>query len=764
MKKKIALLLSALMVVGMIPATAFAVTTNTVSKVVTGGEDDVYTHLSTVTAPVFKMAEKSLNDEFTAGATSVTFKATLANADFNILKTSTTKIAVGESKVAMLYDGATLVTMLAADTAMIQAPIVSVGGGDYGIKFPIEAELTDAGEATLTIDAMGSVLTSGTYKFANVVDGATSTTIEKKTDLPEGGATIKPIVITETSAGSLEKSASGEFKLKLTNGFTFKNSDIHSITSASDTTWTTLTGSETLKVTSYPDLGTIKARFDADCEELYITSSVLAANKTAEAATISITGLSVGYDEDDVKAGEIAEITVSGYDMTKQSVEVGTAVTYGVVVEAENKTVPTFIAGRYDADEETLKVTMKETIRGSWLDGRKTTITFPEGIKATLESATIKDGFASGSAIVPVADQKADTTEFTFPTTGFTRNTDKAKIEFKFNISADPGFTGDVVATFGGAGLESDMEVVIGKVVAPITVKADSNDVSIDYRNVAIGDIIVTETAAGYLKKDTVLYLGLENLDFDGTPTVEVVEGDIKIDKVKVEKVGDYDAVAIYIKTSSNKTPAVLKVTNNELYLGRSIPAGAYELSLVEGKGAAATASTHEDAIFRNYADPSKKTIDFDTDEVVVLKNFVNVVTAGRDQGDDTFTTSIAVTIGADKLIAGDKEIALDVPAYIANGYTMLPVRAITEALSSVAIVRWDDATHTVTITFGSRVISMTVGSKTMNINGVAVQMQAACEITDGRAFIPLRDLGYALGLNDNKIAWDDAAKTAKLN
>ena len=94
----------------------------------------------------------------------------------------------------------------------------------------------------------------------------------------------------------------------------------------------------------------------------------------------------------------------------------------------------------------------------------------------------------------------------------------------------------------------------------------------------------------------------------------------------------------------------------------------------------------------------------------------------------------------------------------------MLPVRAVTEALSDSAIVRWDDPTHTVTITFGDRVINMVVGSSTMVINGVEVPMQAQCEITDSRAFIPLRDLGYALGLNDSKINWDDATKTATLN
>ena len=39
MKKKLALLLAAVMVVGTVPMTAFAASTNRISKVVTGAED-----------------------------------------------------------------------------------------------------------------------------------------------------------------------------------------------------------------------------------------------------------------------------------------------------------------------------------------------------------------------------------------------------------------------------------------------------------------------------------------------------------------------------------------------------------------------------------------------------------------------------------------------------------------------------------------------------------------------------------------------------
>ena len=64
----------------------------------------------------------------------------------------------------------------------------------------------------------------------------------------------------------------------------------------------------------------------------------------------------------------------------------------------------------------------------------------------------------------------------------------------------------------------------------------------------------------------------------------------------------------------------------------------------------------------------------------------------------------------------------------------------------------------------GSRVFSMTVGQKTMSINGTNVAMTTAPVIVNERIFIPLRDLGVALGLNDDKIQWDDATKTATLN
>ena len=151
-------------------------------------------------------------------------------------------------------------------------------------------------------------------------------------------------------------------------------------------------------------------------------------------------------------------------------------------------------------------------------------------------------------------------------------------------------------------------------------------------------------------------------------------------------------------------------------------------------------------------------------DCVTVKEAFVNVITAGRDQDDASFTKKVVVPVGAMEIVAGEDVVALDVPAYInAAGYTMLPVRAVAVALGiNTNNVIWDQATKTVTILYGQRIITMTVGQKVINVNGSAIPASAAVEVVNGRTFLGLRDLATALGVVD--ITWDAATQTATLN
>ena len=716
MKKKLALLLSAIMVVGMIPMTAFAATDARVSRVATGKIDAKVTDVNLI------ISNKDLN----LVAAGDTFQLSLENAVWtNATETITIAMdggGTGSGTLTRLTDTLAIVTYTKA------------AGANSVMTIPLNTTLKNGGQAKVTIDPEESVISAGTYVFANVVDGATTTTIEKLTDIQEKGSEIKSIVIKESVEGALKWGST--IQLKITNGFEFTDKGTVSV---------------------YPNITGLSIATTGDPAVLELT---LPATGPSQAATIAINGIVVNFDSDDVDSGDIAEITLSGAGMTKTTIEVGTARDYGVTFTAENKTLPVFYSGRADKDTDSLKVTFAETIANSWLDNRKTTITFPDGVKV-LEVAGIDikktENFSATTASgIFKIDQKARTSVLEFIATSDADK--KGKVEMVFQLSVAPDFTGDIVATLGGAGVGEDMEVVIGTAVAPYTVEAETNEVNIDYREVTISDIIITEADTGLFEKGTTLAIGLDYISFDGKPSIEVVEGDIKIESIKTTG----GRIEIEVKTATQKTPAVLKISDCKLFLQRNIPAGSYELSFLIS--ATDGYDAKKEAFFQNYASNPAKTDNFKIDEVVILEDYVEVVTAGRDQDDSTFTTTIAVTIGADTLTAGKQTIALDVPAYISEGYTMLPVRAVTEALSGSAIVRWDDATKTVTITFGSRVISMTVGSKTMNINGVPVQMSKACEITDSRAFIPLRDLGYALGLNDSKINWDDATKTATLN
>lgn len=747
MKKKVALLLAGVMTVGMIPMSAFASTTNRMSKVVTGDDD---TTIKLANAPVLRMYEKDLNDLTTSKQA---FQLDLTNAEWNFDEITDKAGKVDYSKIIKGMD-VTNVTKLSAKSIIVEGNVESQGkGNDNYVTVAMLTDLKTTGDATVTIDPRESVISAGTYKFATVADGSTTTTVEKKKDVSENGATLKNVVIKETTAGSIEE---GKIKLKLSSDWSFdKDPEV------------------TVYPSEYQKYFKVTLAKDEDCE---ITVSPNNGKKfeSTEAITVSISA-HVQYDEDEVDPGEICEMTVSGAGVDKTTLEVATAVTYGVTWEAEDKTLPVFYSGDMDEDKDTIKVHMEESVANSWLANRKTKIVFPDGVRVLgVESSDAKH--LTGGKDFTI---NKDGNELTFKDWTPDKN-DTAEVDLKFQLSIAPSFTGDITATLTGAGVDEELKAVVGTAVAPVTVEATSTDAKIDYRHTGIGDITITEAEAGVLGKGKTLGVKVEDLEFDDDPTVEVVSGDLKIDKVDV----DGGVIKIKVKSESSKTPAVIKITNCELKLDRTIPAGSYALKLTatdtytQGEAddiekswdngfTKAKQDESTDAIFKNSVASGvdeESTPLFDSRNVTVVKNYVNIVTAGRDQDDATFTTQLKVTIGGNEMYANDKAIALDVPAYISNGYTMLPVRAVTEALSGSAIVRWDDPTKTVTITFGSRVINMTVGSNVMVINGVNVAMQAKCEITDSRAFIPLRDMGYALGLNDDKIKWDDTTKTATLN
>ncbi len=102
-----------------------------------------------------------------------------------------------------------------------------------------------------------------------------------------------------------------------------------------------------------------------------------------------------------------------------------------------------------------------------------------------------------------------------------------------------------------------------------------------------------------------------------------------------------------------------------------------------------------------------------------------------------------------------------DIPAYITNGRTMVPVRLISETLG--ATVEWIGATRQVLITLDGREILLTIGSATAIVDGEETELYdgiPAVIAYDGltkRTMVPLRFVAEQLGASAE---WDGETRS----
>ena len=87
-----------------------------------------------------------------------------------------------------------------------------------------------------------------------------------------------------------------------------------------------------------------------------------------------------------------------------------------------------------------------------------------------------------------------------------------------------------------------------------------------------------------------------------------------------------------------------------------------------------------------------------------------------------------------------------DVVPFTQNGRTLVPVRFISESFG--AQVGWDDATQAVTVDLQDTSIKLQIGSNQMLVNGEAVTLDVPAQTINSRTLIPLRALVEALGKN----------------
>lgn len=324
-----------------------------------------------------------------------------------------------------------------------------------------------------------------------------------------------------------------------------------------------------------------------------------------------------------------------------------------------------------------------------------------------------------------------------------------AKDNFKMTLEVKPDWDakGDVVLKASGRGMD-DLSLTILKVTPVAQMKVEEKEVLGGATKVAVNDIVITETKAGAFKSGkrfgvSLAQLKLGGVVFDDKGTIEA-EG-IAIKDYKLDK---HDETLYFTINGRSKKDAPAKITLKDVQVAsnRALPFGSHKLTFVNVDTEKAT----EIKRGTNYMYEAKEEYKLSD---INAENFIKVV----DKVSKVKKTTIFTLGSADYTVEGEA-MKLDAPVFTQDNYTMLPVRAIAEALG-VEVV-WNQENLTATFIDGDIVVSVTQNAKILYKNGNQYPMTTKATVTADRMFIPVSSVGDAFGLTrDYDYTYNKATK-----
>ncbi len=375
------------------------------------------------------------------------------------------------------------------------------------------------------------------------------------------------------------------------------------------------------------------------------------------------------------------------------------------------------------------------------------TVTLPEG----LEFAKTYDDVDEQDAILENGDQVEYVGLYNSNRTAWFAIDDEedqaaAFKLYDFKVIADANAViGDIAVTFDGA---FEGTAVIGKVASPYTVATTPFALQSGQTSVKGADIVITEAGDGVLKATTdpaagyriwahdldkendvdtqdKYYLNIElpsGVTFNGTPTVDVTDGDVSLGDVSLE---DNDTLRIEIDEQGN-TASVITISDIEYSV------------LNQGSTGDIVARIGSEYNIAGTTELDKLTI-----------------------GAVAANPSAVYVIGAPTFTVNGVSYNVVTPSYIKNGRTYLAIRDIATGLGIDSMnVLWDAASQKVTLVKGDKVVQVAIGSTTMYVNGVAVAMDVAPEISNGRTMLPAAFIAQAFGAT---ASWDGLTSTVTI-
>ena len=474
MKKKLALLMAAIMTVAMVPMTAFASTKLTAVDEIATGIGDKHPFTSTV-----ELSKD--DDQVDVPGNRFDVQLKLTNGEFTKNDADDYLMDLPAYGTNGIWD----VHVKNDTTAIITLDARTFNGKNDGVGqntcvLDILAYAVDAGDVIATFSSNVTQFKKASEVIATAYDGDVTIESDGVITFVEDSSTdrknIKDITITGLTNGAITDGEEITLKLKGNYEFNWDGDDAFLDEDGAPVAIAQI-------VTCLNDACRIDVG-DFDEDELHFTIHDIDPNQVP---VISIGGFAIKTTKG-TDPGDVAKLTISSKDFDSNTLEVARMVEEAVTYTVEDDDLPTIWAGKdYTADDETntLEVAIEENTGDILNTSRKATFTFPDGIEVVdIEVDDVEiaaGGLVEGEKYAAYQfEYEIDENVVTIWNYGEGEESDATDMKIKFILNAAPTFEGDVDVALGGE--FDDVELTVATVKAPYTVEAKTSEVLIDYR------------------------------------------------------------------------------------------------------------------------------------------------------------------------------------------------------------------------------------------------------------------------------------------
>ena len=737
--------------------------TGAISVYEKGGIAYSYTAGATTGVSLGKSAKDLVKNEVILTYEVPTRAATSPYAEFTIIDDTTMRVDV--------YGSWQAATKTTDGTKLIVPLLVEADSTQVKVKI-------DADDSSFASEEVGIGVTNEDGKELTI------TADDAKTAIPVDGGEISKLVITEEILGAITDSENRQIKLELPSSadLEWKLTDIKA------------TGKRGFAGLTDEDVeaeyGTSGRYNNTDKQVLIITLPNWTDNSAR--GVIELEGLTVRPTEKTAKTGELS-IQVSAVDdkdlVKEKSLVVGVVTEYGVALTCEKPA--TVKAGRSAiVNKYSIEATLSENVKDSMVTGRDIKFTLENGyIIGAADIITDSDAeeFSPKSSAykeeaLKVVQQLVKDEKIKFSkdgkhakitdvevnkdgqVIGFTVDGDsianqskkeeerfsddeKDLLKVKMPVAASLSATGEVKLTVSGRafaqlGQEESISCKIADIVAPVKVEMTAAELKVGLQSQTTGSIVITETDKGMIERGTIIVDAnpqeVAGIKFQSVPKVEATN--LKVSDVELSANKKY----LYIEVEKTSTEAgSISISDIAFTTDRTVPEGTFPVRFYGDALTDEAIKTYDEVLFDKY----------------VVEDFIKITTPNTEDIKNGALKAVtsSFTLDSTKYTVDGVEYEMDAKAYAEDGRTMVPVRYVAQAFGiDASNVLY--ANQVATIIAGEKIIQVQMGSNILTVNGAQIQMDTKAVVKDGRAYVPMKFIAAALGVN---VSYDDATKTA---